>query len=568
MAKGYRAVDRDQQFLLPPDMREWLPDDDPVWLVISLVERLDTSGLHGLRKTGGVGRRGYNPEMLLTLLIWGWAHGERSSRRLERLCHRDVAFRVICGGDPPDHVTISRFRAQASPLMPVLFTQVLAACAELGMGRVGVVALDGVKIASNASLSKNRTEKSLQKARDAELAALREKLGATARDADGEHAANDDDDDDDQSVPEELLASDRLTRIDAALAQVQAHNDEAAGKQSTPIDFAELEANREARDAARAEFLAQWKRTRDNGGSAMGKVPIELRVEFAEEALAQARRKQQATIDCAGPGRRGPRPLPVEEATAVRRARERLAKAHAQTLAWKSQLLAEQKARDQRKEQILTNRVARKQHRANPDNLGNITDPQSRPMPLRGGGWVQGYNCQAVATSDGLIIATSVGDGPVDTPTFIPMMDKAVQAAAIIAAHRPEGQDCGPEQVGVLLADAGYNSEDNITADGPKRLIATSKSHKLARDTSNLAAPGNDASPTEKMTYQLATEEGRALYSQRSHIAETPFGQAKHNMRFRQFTSRGIGRAESEFAFHSLVHNIIKAINGGHLAAA
>ncbi|MGB3301741.1 MAG: transposase [Gordonia sp. (in: high G+C Gram-positive bacteria)] len=547
-------------------MREWLPDDDPVWLVISLVDRLDTSSLHGLRKTGGVGRRGYNPDMLLTLLIWGWAHGERSSRQLERLCHRDVAFRVICGGDPPDHVTISRFRVQASPLMPGLFTQVLAACAELGMGRVGVVALDGVKIASNASLSKNRTEKSLQKAREAELAALREKLAATARDADAEHAAHDDDDDDDQSVPEELLASGRLARIDAALAQVQVRNDEAASKQSTPIDFADLEANREARDAARSEFLAQWKCKRDNSGGAMGKVPIELRVELAEEALREARCKQQAKIERASAGLRGRRPLPIEEVAAVRSAQERLARAQAETLAWQNKRDAEQKARDQRKEQVLTNRVIRKPHRANPNNLGNITDPQSRQMPLRGGGWVQGYNCQAVASSDGLIIATSVGDGPVDTPTFIPMMGKAVEAAALIAAHRPEGLDCGPDRIGVLLADAGYNSEDNITADGPKRLIATSKSHKLPRDTSTLAAPGNDASPTEKMTYQLATEEGRALYSQRSHIAETPFGHAKHNMKFRRFTGRGMARAESEFAFHSLVHNIIKAINGGHLS--
>ncbi|MEE3851533.1 transposase [Gordonia sp. LSe1-13] len=85
-------------------MRGWLPDDDPVWLVISLVERIDTSVLDRLRKTGGVGRRGYDPQMMLTLLIWGWAHGQRSSRQLERLCRRDIAFRVICGGDGPDHV--------------------------------------------------------------------------------------------------------------------------------------------------------------------------------------------------------------------------------------------------------------------------------------------------------------------------------------------------------------------------------------------------------------------------------------------------------------------------------
>lgn len=124
-------------------MADWLPADDPVWLVISVVDRLDTRAVHGLRKTGGVGRAGYDPDMLLTLLIWGWAQGQRSSRRLEKLCRRDVAFRVICGGDPPDHVTIARFRAAVTPLIADLFSQVLTVCAQVGMGQLGVVALDG-----------------------------------------------------------------------------------------------------------------------------------------------------------------------------------------------------------------------------------------------------------------------------------------------------------------------------------------------------------------------------------------------------------------------------------------
>ncbi|GAB45045.1 hypothetical protein GOTRE_079_00010, partial [Gordonia terrae NBRC 100016] len=86
MAKNYRPVDRDQVFLLPPDMRDWVGRDDPVWLVIATVQRMNTASVHKLRKTGGVGRRGYDPDMLLTLLIWAWAHGQRSSRQIERLC--------------------------------------------------------------------------------------------------------------------------------------------------------------------------------------------------------------------------------------------------------------------------------------------------------------------------------------------------------------------------------------------------------------------------------------------------------------------------------------------------
>ena len=112
MAKGYRPVLRDQPFLLPPDMREWLPADHPVWLVIKVVEdHLDTSAFHVLRRTGGAGTAGYDPDMLVSLLMWAYANGVTSSRRIEQLCGTDAAFRVICAGNFPDHVTVARFRA-------------------------------------------------------------------------------------------------------------------------------------------------------------------------------------------------------------------------------------------------------------------------------------------------------------------------------------------------------------------------------------------------------------------------------------------------------------------------
>src|SRR5215472_18214928 len=111
MAKGYRPVVRDQVFLLPPDMREWLPPDHAVWLVIEAVRLLDTSAFHTRRRTGGAGAAGYDPDMMVTLLVWAYANGVTSSRRIEEACWRDVSFRVVCAGDAPDHVTIARFRA-------------------------------------------------------------------------------------------------------------------------------------------------------------------------------------------------------------------------------------------------------------------------------------------------------------------------------------------------------------------------------------------------------------------------------------------------------------------------
>ena len=138
MAKGYRPVDRDQPFLLPPDMREWLPGDHPVWLVITVVaDHLDTSAFHARRRTGGAGTAGYDPDMLVTVLVWAYLHGITSSREIERLCGTDVAFRVICGGNWPDHVSFARFRADFPGAVAGLFAEVLKLCARLGMGRRG-----------------------------------------------------------------------------------------------------------------------------------------------------------------------------------------------------------------------------------------------------------------------------------------------------------------------------------------------------------------------------------------------------------------------------------------------
>src|ERR1700749_4945142 len=157
MAKGYRPVDRDQPFLLPPDMRDWLPAGHAVWLVIEAVGRLDTSAFHARRRTGGAGTAGYDPDMLATVLVWAYGHEGTSSRRIEEVCRTDVAFRLICAGNLPDHATFARFRGDFGEAAGEFFAQVLILCARLGMGKLGTVALDGMKIAASASKAANRT---------------------------------------------------------------------------------------------------------------------------------------------------------------------------------------------------------------------------------------------------------------------------------------------------------------------------------------------------------------------------------------------------------------------------
>ncbi|MBY6414791.1 MULTISPECIES: transposase, partial [unclassified Rhodococcus (in: high G+C Gram-positive bacteria)] len=151
VARDYRPSGLDQGFLIPPDIRDWLDDDHVAWLVIDAVAAMDTSVFHRRRPgrrtaTSQAGRRGYNPDRLLALLIYAYAVAERSSRRIEKLCWTDVAFRVLCGNDIPDHTVIARFRQQHDTGFENLFTQVLVLCQRAGMGQFGELALDGTKI--------------------------------------------------------------------------------------------------------------------------------------------------------------------------------------------------------------------------------------------------------------------------------------------------------------------------------------------------------------------------------------------------------------------------------------
>lgn len=160
MATGFVPVDRNQGFLLPTDMREWLEPDHLVWFLIDVIDRLDLSGLRSAYRLGGVGRRAYDPAMLLTLLVYGLSQGVRSSRAVERACRSDAAFRVICGtwGETPDHATICRFRRRHQDVIGDLFCQVLVLAREMGWARLGLLAVDGTRVAAQASMGANRSE--------------------------------------------------------------------------------------------------------------------------------------------------------------------------------------------------------------------------------------------------------------------------------------------------------------------------------------------------------------------------------------------------------------------------
>lgn len=164
MARDFRPVDRDTGFLLPPDVRDWLPEGHLAWTVIDAVETLDLTALISTYRLGGRGRRAYDPAMMLTLLIYAYAVGLTSSRGIERACGHDVAFRVITANQVPDHDTIAAFRVRHREVFKDLFIELLKVCAAAGLGSVGTISVDGSKIAANASSRRNRTAEGIAKA--------------------------------------------------------------------------------------------------------------------------------------------------------------------------------------------------------------------------------------------------------------------------------------------------------------------------------------------------------------------------------------------------------------------
>jgi hypothetical protein len=213
----------------------------------------------------------------------------------------------------------------------------------------------------------------------------------------------------------------------------------------------------------------------------------------------------------------------------------------------------------------------RENERKGPGPVRNVTDPHSRLMPARGG-FIQGYNTQNVTSSDGLIIATQLTASPTDNAWFEPMLARARDAAALIAACRPAAGDSDGDgdggQIGLLLADAGYLSEHNLTIDGPDRLIATGRQHNVEKTAAGQQARGgwNRTGPaTTAMAARLATEEGITAYRQRGHIGERPHGHIKHNMGFRQLSVRGKPRVTAEWNLAVTVANLFKAITAGYL---
>lgn len=233
MANFYREPDRRQRFLLPVDMADWVGETDMVHLLLDAVALMDLCAFESHYTKRGAGAPPFAPWMMVCVLLYAYANGHRSSRKIERLCERDAGFRMIVGDEVPDHSVIARFRKRHRRDLEVLFVEVLKLCHAAGLVRLGVVALDGTKVKANAALDANRTAESLE----GEVAAMLAE--AEAVDAEEDKLFGDRRGDE---LPESLVKRmDRLARLKACQERLQDEAKVRAARQQEKIDTREAE---------------------------------------------------------------------------------------------------------------------------------------------------------------------------------------------------------------------------------------------------------------------------------------------------------------------------------------
>ena len=484
--------------LLPPDLTDWVPDDHVVWSILGAVEQMDLDAFYGTYRANGQGRAAYEPSMVVALLLYSYARGNRSSRGIERACREDVTYKLITAMRVPDHSTIAEFRRRHETALGELFTRVLALCREAGLVEVGVISIDGTKIRANASRGANRTYERL-------VADILKEAEETDRWEDGLFGEDRGDE-----LPEHLRTEEgRRAAFKAAKERLA----QRAGRDPEP-EVAKVELRVEDVPADRGR--RGWHR------------------EAHKELL---RRREQAAA-----------PIPADRAGRLLEATGRLEDNHQVEIqasqayeAWH----AERRAGAVRGHKLgmppksWTPPVL-------PEGVMNKTDPDSRMMRTQGQPTIQGYNAQAVVTRRRIIVAAEMA---VESPDF-GHLEPAVRAALreldqAGVAQRPE----------TVLADAGYwhtRQMESIVSDGIQVLVPPDAG---LRDGSR---PGWDKGPYAFMRRVLASDYGHDLYKHRKATVEPVFAQNKFNRGFRRFQRRGRSAVRSEWRLQAAVHNLLK----------
>ena len=510
MAQNFIGCDREQVFLMPPSLREWLAEDHLAWFVLEAFEGMDLREFYAEYRADGHGRAAYEPSVMVALLLYAYATGQRSSRAIERHCRQDVAYRVIAANRVPDHAMIARFVCRHEAALAGLFGSVLALCAKAGLVSIGVVAIDGTKLAANAS-------------REANL--------------------------DYERIAREIVAEAKAT-------------DEAEDERFGEARGDELPAELRTREGRRA-WLSEAKRALDAEPTTDPPQPV---AEPADEppsmprgrALKQGRRgwRRDARQRLDERREREARPIPRSREARLseskRRLEEELAaerEANAAYAAYRARGIS----RDGRR--FGGDPPSPHQVPDTPAGKINTTDPDSRLLKAAGIGYVQGYNAQAAVNERQIVLAAEIS---VDSPDFgqlEPMMN------ATACELERAGVTDSPQ---VVVADAGYwhhEQMDSLAAGGIGVLIPPDAGKRTS------ARPGWQGGRYAWMRRVLSSELGQRLYRQRSQTVEPMFGHTKHNRGMSRFHRRGRSAARTEWRLITATHNLTK-LHSHTLAAA
>jgi transposase len=501
MGARFIGCDRDQEFLMPPSLRDWVPEGHLVWTVLDAVAELDLSAIYADYRDDGRGRPAYEPSMMVALLLYAYARGNRSSRGIERACIEDIAYRVVAGNLAPDHSTIAEFRCRHERPLGELFSGVLALCARAGLASVGVLAIDGTKMAANASSDANRDFGQLAReilAEAAEIDRREDELYGSERG---------------DELPEQLRTREGRRR---ALREAREHlaRDHAAETPSEdePPVTVELDPREfVTRPQGRRAWVREGRRALDAQREREGR-PI---AKDRTDRLFEACRRLEEELD-------------VEHAS------------HAAYDAWRARGIAADGSR-----RMAPGMVKPHEPVLVPSGLMNVTDHDSRPMRTHGYAPLQGYNAQLVVNERQVVIAAELTSDSPDFGHLEPMVRAAQRELRSVALGDPD----------VVLADAGYWHQrqiETVVRAGIDVLVSPDSS--LRRD----ARPGWTGGLYDVMRRVLATPDGRALYRRRQATIEPVFGQLKFNRQIRRFQRRGRAACRSEWRLIAATHNLLK----------
>jgi transposase len=450
MGRHFKKADSaDQGYLLPPDTRAWLPARHLAWALLALAGELDMSGFEARYRADGQGPAAYHPAMMVTLVMYCYCKGIRSSRGIEMATFDDVGARVICGNQHPDHATVARFAGRHERELTGLLASSVAACAREGLVSVDVVAGDGTKVKASASMAANATAAGLE----AEIAALEEVIAAEVALWVAEHLAAD---------AAEAVAGGAGPQ-DAGPAGAGPGGQ--AGRTGRKRTAHTLARRRQAQERLDAEAAARAGKERDKQqGKAARLAERAARKEAeADRLFAVAAAKAEAYAARAAACAPGKKPTGAAPG-------------------------APQDNRDVRRVRAVTARLRERAARAaaaGPAGPGkelkaSLTDPGSRVMPLKKGGFDQLYNAQVIACKKQVILAIGTHDNPAGTSALHPLPGKA---CAVVAAAGITGR------IGKALWDAGYASDANFTAATETGLYVaiTRESRQAGRGTGGYA---------------------------------------------------------------------------------